>query len=115
MSGPDVMGREEVADTLGVSIKRTQQLERDDPAFPAPRRLARMRVWDGPEIRAYAKDRRRPDPKHTKVLQSYRKTNNIAQAARTAGCAVTTARRVLVDVGLVAAPAASPGHKDPLT
>jgi hypothetical protein len=111
VSGPDVMGREEVADCLGVSIKRTQQLERDDPQFPESTRLARMRVWDGPAVRAYAKDRRRPDPKHTKVLQSFRKTGNVAQAARTAGVHVSTARRVLIDVGLIAAPV--PGQEHP--
>lgn len=109
MSGPDVMGREEVADALGVSVRRVGQLIATDEAFPwlhdgGATKLARGIVWDGPAIRAYAKDRNRPDPKHTKVLQSFRKTGNIAQAARTAGCATSTARRVLVDVGLIAAP-----------
>jgi hypothetical protein len=109
VTGPDVMGREEVAHHLGVSLQRVSQLLRDDQAFPRPendgaRKLARGLIWDAPAIRAYAKDRRRPDPKHTKVLQSFRKTNNVAQAARTAGVHVSTARRVLVDVGLISAP-----------
>lgn len=112
MSGPDVMGREEVADKLGVSVQRVGQLLDSDPAFPEGRKLARGLVWDGPEIRAYAKDRQRPKISHTKVLQSYRKTGNITQAARTGECAVTTARRILRDVGLLA-PAMTPGHKDP--
>jgi hypothetical protein len=101
MTGPDVMGREEAATLLNVSQQRVGQLIRDDPMFPKGRKLARGLIWDAPELRAYAKDRRRPKTSHTKVLQSYRKTGNIAQAARTAGCAVTTARRVLRDVGLL--------------
>lgn len=113
MTGPDVMGREEVATTLKVSVRRVGQLLDTDPSFPrveneGATKLARGLVFDGPAIRAYAKDRHRPDPKHTKVLQSYRKTGNIAQAARTAGCAVTTARRVLIDVGLLAPPSSAP-------
>lgn len=104
MPGPDVMGREEAAAALGVTVQRVGQLVRDDPAFPDGRELARGLVWDGPEIRAYAKDRSRPNPKHTTVLQSYRKTGNIAHSARTAGVAVSTARRVLKDVGLLTTP-----------
>jgi hypothetical protein len=96
------MGGEEVARTLGVSVQRVGQLKRSDPAFPAARKLTRGDVWDGPEIRAYARDRRRPDPKHAKIVRSYRKTGNISQSARDAGVAVTTARRVLRDVGLLA-------------
>jgi hypothetical protein len=109
VTGPDVMGREEVAHHLGGQPPtRLAASARRPVSVPAKndgaRKLARGLIWDAPAIRAYAKDRRRPDPKHTKVLQSFRKTGNIAQAARTAGVHVSTARRVLVDVGLIAAP-----------
>jgi hypothetical protein len=98
--GPDVMGPAEAAETLGISTQRLGQL-RDAGRLPPYTKLHQGKVWDGPEIRALAKDRGRANPVHTKVLQSYRKTQNITAAARTAGCSRGTARRVLHDVGLI--------------
>jgi hypothetical protein len=98
--GPDVMGPAEAAETLGISTQRLGQL-RDAGRLPPYTKLHQGKVWDGPEIRALAKDRGRANPVHTKVLQSYRKTKNITAAARTAGCSRGTARRVLQDVGLI--------------
>lgn len=98
--GPDVMGSREVADALGITPQRVAQLDAAG-RLPPSTELARGKVWDGPAIRAFAKDRGRPDLRHTKILQSYRKTGSVTRAATAAGVARSTAHRVLRDVGLI--------------
>lgn len=53
----DIMGVQEIADLLGVSRARADQLSRQK-GFPEPVALlsrGRQRVWDGTEVRAWAK------------------------------------------------------------
>ncbi len=55
MGDPDLMGTAEVARALGVTRQRVLQLL-DQPGFPQPiATLSMGKVWNGREIRAWAK------------------------------------------------------------
>jgi predicted DNA-binding transcriptional regulator AlpA len=98
MTGPDVLGAGQFAKLLQVSRARFYELKDTDARFPDSTMVGQQHVWDGPEARAYAKDRGRPDPQRTKLLQSYRKTRSVTRAARTAEVPRTTAYRWLEEL-----------------
>lgn len=53
----DLLGVTEVAQLLGISRQRVQQLTESDPDFPAPAaNLARGRVWSREAIEKWARE-----------------------------------------------------------
>jgi predicted DNA-binding transcriptional regulator AlpA len=56
---PDVMGVSEIAERLGVSKKRADQLVREKD-FPDGKRLKMGTVWSTPDVEAWIARRRPP-------------------------------------------------------
>ena len=57
-----LVGIKEVADMLGVSRTRADQLSRR-PGFPEPKvKHARVRLWDDKDVQAWMKANRRSSP-----------------------------------------------------
>jgi hypothetical protein len=101
--GPDVYGPAEARELVGVSKQRFGELAGRD-GFPAPRVLTIGRVWDGPELRAWAADRQDGRAHGTRTravaLRRYRQTGSIAGAARSAGVDPATVRRWMRDIAV---------------
>lgn len=55
MAAPDVVGRQEIADRLGVGRSRVNQIVRD-PTFPEPAKLAMGHVWETADVEAWIRE-----------------------------------------------------------
>ena len=100
MSAPDIYGAAEAVELLGISRARLYQLLQTDKAFPKGTILAAGVVWDGPELRAYDRDRRAPkQARASAILRTYRATGKIKTTARATGYDVKTVRKALREVG----------------
>ena len=100
-SGPDVYGPAEATELLGISRARFYQLQASKD-FPRGRALENTTVWDGPEMRAYDRDRRnkRPDAASAvAVLRAYRACGQIKTTAKALGNDVKTVRVILREIG----------------
>lgn len=100
-SGPDVYGPSEATALLGISRARFYQLQTGKD-FPKGRALENTTVWDGPEMRAYDRDRRnkRPDAVNASaILKAYRAIGAVRTTAKALGVDVKTVRAVLREIG----------------
>lgn len=99
--GPDVYGPAEATELLGISRARFYQLQAGKD-FPKGRALENTTVWDGPEMRAYDRDRRskatRGNVSAVAILKAYRATGRIKMTAKALEVDVKSVRRVLADV-----------------
>lgn len=98
--GPDVYGPAEARELLGISRARFYQLQANKD-FPAGRTLESGTVWDGPEMRAYDRDRRnkRPDAVNAAaILKAYRAIGAVKTTAKALGVDAKTVRAVLREI-----------------
>jgi hypothetical protein len=101
LTGPDVLGSDEVCRVLGVSRARLSQLRAEHADFPPYTKLKLGRVYDGPSIRAWQQARTQPRRRAMyRFLCSYRATGNLSRAARHVGVHRTTGATWLRELGV---------------
>ena len=100
VAGPDVVGPSEARKILKVGKARFNQLTAA-PGFPDHTQLEIGRVWWRTDIRAFQLDRT-DQRRRTRLaaIVSYRRSGNVAHAARTAGVDPSTLRRWLRELDI---------------